>query len=135
MIESAEEFVYLRNSEVIEEYERAANEEASLDTWQEVILRYPEMKKWVAHNKTVPLEILSILATDSDRDVRWVVATKRKLSKELQLQLAKDCDEGVRNRIAYNAKAYKEPLELLANDNSESTKKKAIERLKSGEYR
>ncbi len=134
MIESAEEFVYLRNSEVIEEYGRAANEEASLDTWQEVILRYPEMKKWVAHNKTVPLEILSILAADSDRDVRWVVATKRKLSKELQLQLAKDCDAGVRNRIAYNAKAYKEPLELLANDNFEPTKKKAIERLGSGEY-
>jgi len=135
MIESAEEFVYLRNSEVIEEYGRAANEEASLDTWQEVIMRYPEMKKWVAHNKSVPLEILRILAADSDRDVRWVVATKRKLSKELQLQLARDCDEGVRNRIAYNTKAYKEPLELLTHDNFESTKKKAIERLGSGEYR
>lgn len=62
MIRSAEEFVRLRKSDQREEYERAANDSASIEVWRDVISLYPDMHRWVAHNKTVPIEILAILA-------------------------------------------------------------------------
>ena len=83
MIRSATEFVHLRKSEVPEEYARAADEEASLAVWEEVIDSYPEMREWVAHNKTVPLSVLKVLAADPEPRVRYTVAMMRKLSQEL----------------------------------------------------
>ncbi|GAB3330021.1 hypothetical protein GCM10027299_34250 [Larkinella ripae] len=47
MIDSARAFVRLGSSELIEEYTRAAYEEASLQTWKEVIELYPDYKTWV----------------------------------------------------------------------------------------
>lgn len=66
MIESAKEFVRLRKSQIQEEYHRSAHEEASLETWKEVIKQYPCMRSWVAHNKTVPLEILEVLSDEEE---------------------------------------------------------------------
>jgi hypothetical protein len=77
VIESADEFVRLRRSSNPEEYERAAREGASSETWREVIKRFPEMREWVAHNKAVPLEILEILRRDPDEKVQFVVRQKR----------------------------------------------------------
>jgi len=54
-IESAQEFYRLRTSEVESEYTRAAEAAASIDVWMEVIRLYPDMRQWVAHNKTVQL--------------------------------------------------------------------------------
>ena len=58
MIKDADEFYRLRNSELPEEYNRAANESAELETWLDVIEKYPDMKVWVIHNKTIQIEIL-----------------------------------------------------------------------------
>ena len=77
MIESADEFVRLRRSTDLEEHGRAARDEASIEIWREVIERYPEMREWVAHNKSVPMEILEILRHDADEKVRSVVRQKR----------------------------------------------------------
>ena len=118
MIESAEEFVRLRTSEDPADYHRAAHEEAPLAVWEAVIEGWPEMREWVAHNKTVPIEILERLADDVDPKVRFVVATKRKLSEELFAKLAEDPDEGVRSRIAYNAKVPLEVAQRLTRDPS-----------------
>src|SRR5688572_23658542 len=116
MIESAEEFQRLRESENPEEYWRAAHEPASVEVWREIIARYPELREWVAHNKTVPLQILAELACDTDPRVRAMVAMKRKLAPELQLRLATDPDDGVRERLAWNAKATRAALERLSAD-------------------
>ena len=116
MIRSAEEFVRLRTSTRPEEYHQAAHGEASTTVWIEVIERYPEMRSWVAHNKTVPTEILAVLASDPDPRVRCVVADKRRLPVELFRQLAGDPDEAVRARVAYNRKVPSGLLELLAAD-------------------
>ena len=129
MIDSAEEFVRLRSSEVMEEYNRAAQDEASIEVWLDVIERFPEYKAWVAHNKTIPLEILGILSDDPDANVRHAVAEKRKLSHPLFTKLANDSDESVRQRITYNAKAPDDVLRLLVDDRNESTKERARERL------
>ncbi|WP_426337066.1 hypothetical protein ACN9MY_07500 [Pseudoduganella sp. R-31] len=97
---------------------RAANEEASIQVWNEVIERYPEMRQWVAHNKTVPLPILEVLSMSSDKDVRYAVAMKRKLSPLIFDRLARDPDESVRAAIAANRKAPIDLLSLLAHDQS-----------------
>lgn len=77
VIESADEFLRLRRSTDSEEYEQAARDEASVETWLEVIERFPEMRQWVAHNKSVPMVILEILRNDPDKKVQFVVRQKR----------------------------------------------------------
>jgi hypothetical protein len=77
VIDSAEEFVRLRTSEDPAEYNRAARDSASISTWLDVIDRYPQMRQWVAHNNTIPLEILEQLRNDPDEHVRWMVLQKR----------------------------------------------------------
>ena len=118
MITSAAEFVRLRLSEAPEEYARASHEEASLNVWIEVVKGYPEMREWVAHNKTVPLPILEALPSDPDPSVRHAVAMKRKLSPQLFAILADDPDETVRAAVARNLKAPIELLTSLSRDKS-----------------
>lgn len=77
VIESAEEFVRLRTSEDPAEYNKAARDEASESTWRDVIERYPDMRFWVAQNKTVPLTVLEVLRHDPDEQVRDMVTSKR----------------------------------------------------------
>jgi hypothetical protein len=43
--------------------------------WLGVIRDYPDMRFWVAQNKTVPVSILGVLAADDDQRVRSMVAT------------------------------------------------------------
>jgi hypothetical protein len=135
VISTAEEFVRLRESEIEAEYQRAAHEPAPVAVWLEVIAKYPTMRSWVALNKTVPLEILEVLAKDSDADVRFTVALKRKLSPELFELLARDPSESVRERIACNAKAPLHVLEKLAKDEvafvAEAAEKKVRERART----
>ncbi len=83
MITSAEEFVSLRQSENQEFYLQAATDSASNEVWLDVIARFPQMKRWVAQNKTVSLEILEVLAQDPDAEIRTAVAMKNKLSPQL----------------------------------------------------
>lgn len=110
MIESAEEFIRLRESEIPEEYVRSAEDELPLEIGMELVKNFPEMKQWVVINKTVPIEILELLAVDPNPEVRWWVATKRKLTRDLFLKLSKDPDATVRERIACNAKT---PIDIL----------------------
>jgi hypothetical protein len=104
-IDTAEEFVRLRSSEDPEEYRRAAHEEAPLAVWLDVIARFPEMRFWVAQNKTVPLEILSQLAGDDDPKVRSMVAMKRKATAEIIARLVDDPDFSVRMQAARHRNA------------------------------
>lgn len=52
MIESAEQFRSLLESDEPNEYHRAAHDEASLEVWLDVVSRMPTMRFWVAQNKT-----------------------------------------------------------------------------------
>jgi hypothetical protein len=118
MIETAEEFVALRSSQIKDEYDRAAMEEAPVSVWHEVISEYPDYRKWVAHNKTVPLEILEELCVFSS-DVRRFIASKRKLTLKLFELLSNDLDANVRVEIAANNKAPRTVLESLLMDADE----------------
>lgn len=129
MIESVEEFIRLRRSEDPAEYLRAAHDEAPLAVWLDLIAHHPGMRSWAAHNKTVPIDVLSILACDPDSDVRFSVAMKNKLTPALMHQLASDPDASVRTRIAYNKNAPIELLRLLATGTDPNTAAAAQVRL------
>ncbi|XAS74012.1 HEAT repeat domain-containing protein [Micrococcaceae bacterium Sec5.1] len=118
MIQSAAEFVRLRSSEDPAEYHRAAHEEADVSVWLDVIDKYPDMRFWVAHNKTVPLEILELLASDPDVRVRSFVATKRKINIDLLQKLALDEDDTVRAAVTRHRRATTELIESLLDDES-----------------
>jgi hypothetical protein len=129
MIDSAEEFVRLRTSEGPEDYNRAANEAATVEVWKDVIRRFPDMKQWVIHNKQIQLEILELMARDTSASIRSCVADKRKLGAQLFEALSRDADEGVRARIAYNQKVPVEILQRLAADEAELVRQAAATRL------
>jgi hypothetical protein len=132
MIESARQFVALRTSDRPEDYLRAANDSAETEVWLEVLRDFPEMKSWVAHNKSVPVEILDILAKDQNPEVRHSVAMKNKLSMQSMMMLASDSDESVRERIVYNKNAGEVVLQKLANDPVGRIASVARERLAGG---
>lgn len=119
MIKSAEEFIKLRDSEAKIEYDRSAMDEAPLSVWLEIIDKHPEYGKWVAHNKTAPLEVLERLA-HSDDMTRQFVARKRKLSQPLFERLADDNCSTVRIAIAANRKTPIHILQKLLLDEDES---------------
>lgn len=118
MIASPEEFVSLRQSEIPSDQTRASQDEASLEVWLGVIAAYPEMRQWVAHNKTVPVAVLQALASDPDPAVRWEVSGKRKLDSAVLRMLADDEDDSVRVRVARHRRTETEVLDALANDES-----------------
>lgn len=120
MIESAEEFVKLRTSEDPQEYHRAANEEAELSVWEDVITNYPNMREWVAHNKTIPDSIIRKLSSDLNSKVRYMLASKRKTPGDVKEALSKDEDESVRMAIANNKKTSKKILEGMMCDEWEN---------------
>lgn len=130
MINTAEEFVKLRESNIEKEYNRAARESASIDVWLDVIKRYPYMREWVAYNKSVQNEVLQILVNDKDPKVRWMVATRRTAGEKILFKLADDEDEGVRRRVIFNPKVSKSILEKLINDPLEDLRILAKEKLK-----
>ncbi|MFC3803877.1 hypothetical protein [Cohnella sp. GCM10012308] len=135
MIKCAEEFVRLRSSEKMDEYLKAAWDEASVEVWLDVINRYPDMRKWVAHNKTVPVVIMEILAVDVDERVRFMVASKNRLPEDLQLILAADISDSVRQRIVYNKKATLKVLSSLLKDDNEEIRSLAKHRIDGGRFK
>jgi hypothetical protein len=134
MIETASEFHRLRTSHSSLEYQRAAQEEAPLKVWQEVLKQYPDMAIWVAHNKTVPLEILEQLATHPNQHVRSAVATKNKLQEPLLLQLATDSDETVRMGVARHKNATELVLTRLVDDSWSEISQLARARIAIGQF-
>jgi hypothetical protein len=116
MITSADEFAELRLSADSKKYLRAANESAPDEVWFEVISRFPLLRKWVAHNKTISIRILDLLSRDPDPEVRLFVAMKNKLSADLFDRLSTDPDYSVRARVALNRKAPVEVLSRLQSD-------------------
>jgi hypothetical protein len=130
MIKSVDEFLRLRTSEIKEDYDRAANDEADISTWIEVIEKHPDYKQWVVHNKTVPIKILEMLTVDDDPAVRGAVAKKRKINDKIFMALSKDRDENVRYALMCNTKLTSEQLKQITIGDSEWLSKQLKERLK-----
>ncbi len=128
-IASADEFVALRTSPDHDRQRLAATLPAPEAVWLAVIDAYPDMRLWVAQNKTVPLAVLRRLAADPDADVRRMVAMKRKCDAELFGRLAADPDPNVRVAVALNPKAPEPVLRLLQADPWERIREVVARRL------
>jgi hypothetical protein len=76
-ITSAEEFIRLRQSKDPAECNHSAWAALPLPVWRDLVRNHPDMRFWVAHNRTVPPEILAELIKDPDWQVRDRVASKR----------------------------------------------------------
>jgi hypothetical protein len=130
VIETAEEFVRLRSSSDPGDYLRAATEEAAEAVWLDIVQTYPEMRFWVAQNKSVPLSILAVLSTDKDARVRLMVAMKNKLSPELFEVLAGDSEPGIRSQLARNKNCPRSILKTLSIDPMPEVAAVATDRLR-----
>lgn len=119
MINSAEEFKRLRESEVQEEYYRATTDEASIEVWSDVLKKYPDLAFWVAQNKTIPLEVLYTLADNENVDVRCMVARKRKIDNIIFDKLKADINESVRHALMCNTKIPIEKKQQIKTSDSE----------------
>lgn len=117
MIESAEEFIRLREAND----ERASHDHASDRIWHDIIKNYPEMRFWVAHNRTIRANIVEVLAKDDDSRVRYRIATNRCLNKLPQIleQLASDVDDSVRLAVVRHKATPKSILQKMKNDSWE----------------
>jgi hypothetical protein len=129
MILSANEFVELRSSEDPDLYRRAAAEPAPMEVWLDVIARYPEYRRWVAHNKTIPDDIIRVLASDQDAEVRWTIAAKRRTPGDVLRVLGADPDASVRARVANNPKTPPALLRELCEDIDAAVRQAARGRL------
>lgn len=130
MIKSADEFIRLRTSEIKGEYDRSAHDTAEMSTWIEVIEKYPDYKKWVIHNKTVPVEILERLTLDKDPKIRSAVARKRKITDKIFLLLSRDNDENVRYALMCNTNLTVDKLKQIETTDSDWLVKQLREKIK-----
>lgn len=135
MINSADEFYQLRTSENPEKYLRAAWDEAPIEIWYEVLRKYPDMAFWIAQNESVQIEVLFHLSSHPEWRVRSMIASKNKITEDLQMKLAMDEDVFVRNSVARNKKATEKVLKLLVDDEDEEIKKIVKDRLSKKHFR
>jgi leucine rich repeat (LRR) protein len=131
-ITSADEFVRLRTSDDPDEYLRAANDDAPLEVWLALLAEHREMRFWVAHNKTVPPEVLEQLADDDDARVREMVARKHRTSEAVLARLARDPSVGVRLAVAGNRNTPRDALVELETDSWPAVAELAARRLGHG---
>lgn len=116
MIESAEQFIQLRTSELLADYERAAREGARDEVWLDVIERFSHFAPWVAHNKTISATIIYKLFELQRDEVLFVLAMKRRTPHDLLIKLSQHPNESIRLAVAKNARAPREALDLLKED-------------------
>ncbi len=129
MIESAAEFARLRESENADDIRRSIDEAATTETWFRVIRDYPHLRRWVAHNRTVPRNVLQQLLPSDDPQVRWTLATKRRTDAAMLDELSRDSDDGVRLRVAQHKNATTQTLVRLLDDPWDVVRQAAAESL------
>lgn len=129
MINSPEEFVLLRESQLEEEYARSASDDAPIEVWYLVLKNYPSYAQWVAINKTIPNEIKVLLSKNQESKVRLAIAMKNTLPNEIYLTLAFDKDESIRLAIARNKNTPIKLLQKMANDEWDEIRKVVLSRL------
>jgi hypothetical protein len=119
MIYSAQEFAVLCESEVLVDRQRARDEIAAIETWKDIVARYPELHACVVLNRTISPEILHLVAQSPDDRARLILARRRRLLRETFEVLAQDNDENIRAALVGNPKLPPDLAKILTNDPSE----------------
>jgi hypothetical protein len=129
MISSASEFLALLDTEPRDIRRRAVFDSAPLPVWLEIINTHPESRRSVAWNKTIPVEVMEILARDLNWHIRCDIAAKRKTPPALLEQLSVDPEPLVRQTVASNPKAPETLLRQLLQDSEPLVRAAAASRL------
>lgn len=80
----------------------------------ELVANHPDMRFWVAFNRTVPADVLRQLAKDADWRVRDKVAGRSDTPADVLGELAKDAHDAVVSSVAGNPSTPEEALLILA---------------------
>lgn len=129
MIETAAEFIRLVGSDEGGERKRSAVEEAPPAVWRALIEGYPDMRFWVAHNRTVPDDILRILAADSEWRVRHRVASRRSCPSDILELLSSDTNDSIASLVAGHPNTPSVALRRLAMYPWDQVAEKALRQL------
>lgn len=129
LIKSAEEF-----KELWEQYEDSPHfpivEVESDQVWLDVLEKYPHYDYFVVQYFVSPV-VMAKLAYSQDADVRYRVASARRILPETFELLSKDKISSVRHEIAGNAKCPKEILVRLSRDSDEDVAEFAQKKLEA----
>jgi len=125
------EFIQFASSEVDVERRRAALEDAPLDVWMNLVTHHPKYRFAVAQNKTIPDEVIRLLAGDSDWRVRQCVASKRRCPPDVLALLATDENESIASTVASHPNTPPEALLMLANHSWGAIREKVAQRLEA----
>jgi asparagine synthetase A len=98
--------------------QRLRSETATESVWEEIINKHPHARRAVTLNKTLPENILRLLARDTDPLVRADIAMRRALPEDIFAILSKDPEETVRARIVCNRKTPRALIQKLTDDSS-----------------
>ncbi|WP_149030664.1 hypothetical protein [Kitasatospora sp. MBT66] len=129
MIESADEFVRLRLGGDGADYQRIKRDEAPLEVWLEIARDYPDMRFWVAFNRTVPAEVLRLLGQDDDWRVRARIASRRDAPRDVLEILSSDTHDAVASSVAGNPETPDDALARLTGHHWGQVRDKAAQQL------
>lgn len=129
-ISSAQDYVEMASCSEVEGKTALREARLSEEVWIQIIKNHSELKRTVTLNRYLPENVLRILASDADAQVRTDVANRRALPQDLFAVLARDNDEGVRARIAWNRKSPKSVLDRLALDSADTVSEPARRRVR-----
>jgi hypothetical protein len=129
MISSVEEFIALVESDDPADRRRSAWEEAPSTVWLSLIELHPDMRFWIAHNRTVPGEILGLLVRDPDWRVRDRVASRNSTPSGILELLANDEHEAVASTVAGHPNTPIPALRGLAGHPWSQVREKAARQL------
>jgi len=125
MICTIEDYLSLANSDSTEDNKRTIHEELSPTVISSIINKYPKRKSWLVHNKHVPIDVLRSLSNDSDEDVRFTIAMKKKCDREIFKILMRDRCPSVRMAVVRNNKLPLDLLEEMRSDGDPEISSKA----------
>lgn len=126
MIGTVQEYLRLADSDNVEEAAKTKTEELSSAVIFEILHHYPERKAWLVHNKHIPVEILRLLCTDENADVRFTVAMKNKNDRYIYETLMNDPDFSIRLAIIRNKKFPIDLLKKMTHDTDETITQEAM---------
>lgn len=132
MIDNANEWIRLRSSDDSDDNYRAATETVPLAVWMQIHSKAPDLRAFIAYNRTSPPEMLAILARDENWLVRHAVAERQDAPTSALRELADDVDERVRVLVAGHPSTQRDVLQYLSRvDSADAVRVKASARLRA----
>lgn len=127
VIRQAEDYIALLESDDV--HEPSPYDEAAEEVWLDIITRFPQAHRAVAHNKTTSETVNRKLYSVGDESVRSWLARVRRTPPDLLVAMASDPSSAVGAALTYHPKLPPEALARLLRHESEFVRGRANERV------